>query len=69
MSFCRKTLTLSLSLISADVLAEGFILGGGLEGDSQDGRAYTAFADFGLGEDTWLSTFGNALIVGLRKYW
>lgn len=42
-------------LMSGGAHAEGFILGAGVEGDSADGRAYTAFSDFSLGEKTWLS--------------
>ena len=36
-------------------MAEGFVLGAGAEGDSADGRAISAFADFGLTEKAWLS--------------
>ena len=59
MSSFRKALPLALMLLSADVFAEGFILGAGLEGDSEDGRAYTAFGDFSFSENTWLSVFGT----------
>lgn len=35
--------------------AGGFVLGGGVDADSADGRAITAFGDFGIGDKTWLS--------------
>ena len=47
-------------LLSANAFAEGFVLGGGLEGDSQDGRAYSVFGDFSLGDHAWLSAFGTS---------
>jgi len=47
--------TVWLLLLSSAVNAEGYILGVGAEGDSADGRAYSAFGDFSLGEKTWLS--------------
>lgn len=59
MSLSRKALHLVFILLSADVFAEGFVLGAGVEGDSQDGRAYAAMGDFSLGENTWLSAFGT----------
>lgn len=43
---------LSSAAVSAD---SGYILGVGGEVDSSDGRALTAFADYGVSEDTWLS--------------
>ena len=33
-------------LLTATAHAEGYILGAGVEGDSEDGRAYTALAIF-----------------------
>ena len=45
-----------LLLFSTATHAEGFILGVGAEADSADGRAISAFGDFGVGEKTWLST-------------
>ena len=59
MSLFREVLPLALILLSANAFAEGFILGLGMEGDSEDGRAFSAFGDFGLGENTWLSTYGT----------
>jgi hypothetical protein len=44
-----------LTLLSGSAPAEGYILGAGAEGDSADGRAYSAFGDFSLGDKTWLS--------------
>lgn len=37
------------------VHAEGFVLGIGATGDSEDGRSVTAFGEIGVGENTWLS--------------
>ncbi len=45
------------------VQAEGFVLGVGAEADSADGRAISAFGDFGIGEKTWLSTTVSAYEV------
>jgi hypothetical protein len=42
-------------LLPLGALAEGFVIGVGAEGDSAEGRAFTAFGDFGLGERTRLS--------------
>jgi len=53
--------TVWLLLLSSTVNAEGYILGAGAEGDSADGRAYTAFGDFSLGEKTWLSLTATAI--------
>lgn len=33
----------------------GFVLGAGIEADSEDGRALTAFGDFEVSDKTWLS--------------
>ncbi|MGI9235406.1 MAG: hypothetical protein ACR2RD_17370 [Woeseiaceae bacterium] len=35
--------------------AEGFVLGGGVEGDTEEGLAVTVLGEFGLTEQTWLS--------------
>jgi hypothetical protein len=41
-------------------LADGYILGLGAAADSEDGRALSAFGDFGIRDDTWLSaTIGS----------
>jgi len=46
-------------LLASGVRAEGFVLGFGVEGDSADGRAVSAFGDFGIGDDTWLTVLGS----------
>jgi len=59
--YCSKNnLLLLILLISANAEAKGYIVGIGAEGDSADGRAVTAFGDFGVGEKTWLSATINA---------
>ena len=40
---------------NGNAIAEGYILGLGAAADSEDGRALTAFGDFGILENTWLS--------------
>jgi len=45
---------------NGNAIAAGYILGIGAAADSEDGRAFTAFGDFGIGENTWLSaTIGS----------
>lgn len=45
---------------SGSAIAAGYILGIGAAADSEDGRAFTAFGDFGIRENTWLSaTIGS----------
>jgi len=58
MSLFRKTITSAFLALFCAVAAhaEGFVLGVGAEADSADGRAISAFGDFGVGEKTWLST-------------
>ena len=56
----RRTTCLWLVLSSGAVSAEGYILGVGAEGDSADGRAISAFADFGLSDNAWISLTGGA---------
>ena len=57
MYFTRQLLIVSIILLhSAHALAGGFVLGAGVESDSANGRALSSFADFGVGEKTWLST-------------
>jgi hypothetical protein len=54
---------LNLAAISCSILmmpfagarAEGFVLGLGAEADSANGRAISAFGDWGVGDHTWLS--------------
>lgn len=60
MCFSKKNLFAILFLISANAGAEGYVVGIGAEGDSADGRAITAFGDFGVGENTWLSVTANS---------
>lgn len=44
---------------NGSAFAAGYILGIGAAADSEDGRAITAFGDFGIRENTWLSaTYG-----------
>lgn len=43
-------------LLTGPALAAGFVLGAGVEGDSSNGRALSTFADFGIGDNTWLSS-------------
>lgn len=51
----RFTVIVAATLVSANVFAEGFVLGIGADGDSADGRSLTVFGDFGVGDETWLS--------------
>ncbi len=57
MSFFRRFLsTVLLCLVcNSSVLAGSYILGLGAAADNADGRAISAFGDFGIGERTWLS--------------
>lgn len=48
-------LALCLALNPLPAAAAGYVLGVGGEADNADGRAVTAFGDFGVGENTWLS--------------
>ncbi len=53
--------SLLIVLVAAPLVAhgEGYIIGVGAEGDSADGRALTAFGDFGVTEKTWFSLTGT----------
>lgn len=54
----RKTISLLLpilALASNALAAEGYILGFGLEGDTEEGLAVTAIGDVELTENTWLT--------------
>ena len=53
-------LSLFLAIATQSAQAEGFVLGVGAEADSADGRAISAFGDFGIGEKTWLSTTASS---------
>lgn len=56
MSWHRTIAVLPALLIATiAVAAEGYILGGGLEGDSEDGLAVSMIGEVGLTEKTWLS--------------
>ena len=47
---------LPLMFVAGNAFAvEGFIVGGGVEGDSADGIAVSAIADIGITEKTWLT--------------
>jgi len=68
MSLSKLCLFSLLSLISASVAADGYVIGFGAEGDSADGRAITAFGDFGLSEKTWVSAAaGSARTEGFIR--
>lgn len=49
--------TLVLCLNSTPVFADAgaFVIGGGIEADSEDGLALTVLGDIGIGDNTWLS--------------
>ncbi len=51
----RWASTVFLVVLAGPVSADGYVLGFGAEGDSADGRAISAFGDFGLADNTWLS--------------
>ena len=44
-----------LLLAGRAVAGEGYILGAGLEGDTQDGLAISLIGEFGVAKDTWMS--------------
>lgn len=54
-SFDKHCFLLLLLLTSNALAGEGYILGGGLEADTEDGLALSAIGDFGLAEDTRVS--------------
>jgi hypothetical protein len=47
-----------LVLLAGQAFAEGYVVGVGAEGDSAEGKALSAFGDFSVGEQTWLSLTG-----------
>jgi len=54
--YLRKSVALFLSLVAGSVsAAEGYVLGAGVEGDTQDGLAVSVLGEVGLTERTWLS--------------
>ena len=44
-----------MSCGSTATAGEGYVVGLGVEGDTSDSLAFSAFADFGLSEKTWIS--------------
>ena len=51
---------------NGSVFAAGYILGVGAATDTEDGRAVSAFGDFGIGDNTWLSaTIGSTETDGI----
>ena len=68
MSSSRCVFIVAATLLSANALADGYVIGIGADGDSADGRAFSAFGDFGVGENTWLSvTASRAQTDGLLR--
>jgi len=68
MSFIRRFLSSVLLCLACNgsVFAAGYVLGIGAAADSEDGRAITAFGDFGIRDNTWLSgTFGSTETNGI----
>ena len=57
MSFIRRFCCSILACLvcNGSAFAAGYILGFGAAADSNDGRALTAFGDFGIRENTWLA--------------
>ncbi len=53
--FDRLLIAVSVAVFSAAASANPIVVGLGFETDDADSRSYTAFADVGLGENTWLS--------------
>ena len=64
----RKALAVLLLAGNASA-AEGWIAGGGIEGDTSDGLAGVAFADIAISEKTWLtgSVGGNRVELSRRQ--
>jgi len=60
MFLSRCLCLVAATLFSVNALAEGYVIGMGADGDSADGRSFTAFGDFGVGEETWLSVTTSA---------
>jgi hypothetical protein len=57
MRWCRRSAIAALTLLSANcaLAGDGYVLGIGAEGDTSHSRAFSAFADFGITENTWIS--------------
>jgi len=60
MSSPKPTLLVALVLLPAGAFADGYVLGMGVDRDSADGRAITAFGDLGVGEKIWFSMTANS---------
>ncbi len=58
MSFIRRFCCSIVAFLvcNGSAIESGYILGIGATADSEDGRALTAFGDFGIRENTWLTT-------------
>ncbi len=56
----KRTIILAILACCTNVQAEGYVLGLGSDGDSADGRSISAFGDFGIRENTWLSVTANS---------
>ena len=57
MCWCKRLCYLAIfcAYYSSVAAAGGFVLGLGVETDTAEGKAVSGFADFGVGDDTWLS--------------
>jgi hypothetical protein len=61
---CFRKLALAfvtiLVLTTQNASAEGYVLGAGVEADSASGRAASAFGDWGVSDNTWVSATASA---------
>ena len=55
MSWRKRSFLVLLLIGGSAVASEGYVLGGGVEMDTEDGLALSVIADVGLTEQTWLS--------------
>ncbi len=54
--YWRKSIAVLVLLLSGSAFAtEGYVLGAGVEGDTEDGLAVSVLGELGLSEQTWLS--------------
>ena len=69
MSSCKAAAAIVLlSATSSLAAAEGYVLGIGVDGDTANGRAISAFGDFEVLDETWVSLAGGtAKVEGLLK--
>ena len=51
----NRSVLLMLILSSRALAGEGYVLGGGIESDTEDGLGVTAVGNYGLTENTWMS--------------